>query len=187
MRCARPALPWLALVGLSLWTIYSHVSIKKLVQEEGQAAYTRISQDIKSLDVGGTASGDRLTRMTLLEDASEGIQPAKSAVTQRITGATVHHVDFQQLFFHKGFELDSNTTFSSSDYSYSSTRTVWLYSLITTDYDSFQLVGHFLKHYTDLGVQPSSMFCDLLHDPELPDEGLQETRKQFQSAGIHTR
>ena len=48
-------------------------------------------------------------------------------------------------------------------------------------------VPHFLRHYSDVGVEASMTYVDLLHDPALADDGLLEAHRQFQSAGVHTR
>ena len=64
---------------------------------------------------------------------------------------------------------------------------VWLYSLITTDYEGHSVVPHFMRHYKKLGVPYERFYVDLLHDPSLPDTGLVQAQKLFGSAGAHCR
>ena len=64
---------------------------------------------------------------------------------------------------------------------------VWVYSLITTDYDGPNLAPHFLSHYLALGIPASRMYADLLHDPTLPDTGLLFVKQMFEDAGAFTR
>ena len=64
---------------------------------------------------------------------------------------------------------------------------VWLYSLITTDYDGPNIIPHFIRHYKDSGIPLSRFYVDLLHDPTLPDDGLRKAQQIFAEDGAHTR
>ena len=66
-------------------------------------------------------------------------------------------------------------------------NTVWLYSLITTDYDGPNLIPHFVQHYTNMGIPLSRFYVDLLHDPALSDTGLLKAQQIFNNGGAHTR
>ncbi len=64
---------------------------------------------------------------------------------------------------------------------------VWLYSLITTDYDGPHLIPHFMEHYSKMGIPFSRTYVDLLHDPALSDAGLLKAQALFGGAGAHIR
>ena len=64
---------------------------------------------------------------------------------------------------------------------------VWLYSLITTDYDGPNVISHFLEHYSNMGVAFSRIYVDLLHDPALSNAGLVKARQMFEAVGAHIR
>ena len=64
---------------------------------------------------------------------------------------------------------------------------VWIYSLITTDYDGPKLIPHFIKHYSGMGVSSERFFVDLLHDPALPGDGLELAQKLFRDFGAAIR
>lgn len=66
-------------------------------------------------------------------------------------------------------------------------ETVWLYSLITTDYGGPNVVPHFIQHYLNLGLQTQNIYVDLLHDPVLPDVGLQQSLEYFRSVEVDAR
>ena len=66
-------------------------------------------------------------------------------------------------------------------------ETVWLYSLITTDYDGPNVIPHFLQHYSNMGVVSSRIYVDLLHDPALSDAGLNTAQQLFGAVGAHVR
>ena len=65
--------------------------------------------------------------------------------------------------------------------------TVWLYSLITTDYDGPNVIPHFLQHYSNMGIVSSRIYVDLLHDPALSDLGLNRAQQLFGGIGAHFR
>ena len=64
---------------------------------------------------------------------------------------------------------------------------VWLYSLITTDYDGPNVIPHFTQHYNNIGIPFSRFYVDLLHDPALSDAGLVKAQHLFGQAGAHVR
>ena len=64
---------------------------------------------------------------------------------------------------------------------------VWLYSLITTDYDGPRLIPHFVKHYLGMGIPSERLYVDLLHDPALPNDGLKIAQELFRSVGAAVR
>ena len=66
-------------------------------------------------------------------------------------------------------------------------ETTWLYSLISTDYGGLNVVPHFIHHYLHLGLLNQHIYVDLLHDPMLPDVGLQQSVEYFASVGVDTR
>ena len=136
MRLGKPAaaLPWAALVACFLWTVYSHMNIRKLVLKETSSAYTRISEDIQSLEVSAVRKG----RVELLEQATVGLLPSESNASSSPLAETA--ADYENLFFNQGF--DNSTAYT---HTYSSNPRVWLYSLITTDYHAEKLVPHYLR------------------------------------------
>ena len=69
----------------------------------------------------------------------------------------------------------------------STTEFIWLYSLITTDYDGPNVIPHFLEHYSNMGVIYNRIYVDLLHDPALSDAGLVKARQLFEAVGAHIR
>ena len=83
----------------------------------------------------------------------------------------------------RAFELNSAVGAKSP----SGEETVWLYSLITTDYDGPHFIPHFVKHYSGMGIPSERVFVDLLHDPALPDEGLKHAEELFRAFGASTR
>ena len=68
-----------------------------------------------------------------------------------------------------------------------SDEVVWLYSLITTDYNGSSIIPHFIKYYSELGIPFDRFFVDLLHDPALPSDGLIKARKLFRDVGARQR
>jgi hypothetical protein len=50
---------------------------------------------------------------------------------------------------------------------------VWVYSLVSADYDGCEMLPHFLAHYQAMGVPISNFYFDLQHDPAESDMGLQ--------------
>lgn len=135
MRGARPSaiFPWVALAACFLWTIYSHREIRKLVQDETSNAAKRISLDIRALD--RDTSAGRTTRVELLEQL-----PAEAVSQSKSDRVADTNTDYEQMFYHQPFDgIDAIHTRDSDP-------KVWLYSLITTDYDGPKLTPHFARY-----------------------------------------
>lgn len=64
---------------------------------------------------------------------------------------------------------------------------IWLYSLITTDYDGLGILPHFLRHYREQGISYANMFVDLLHDPSLSDHGVLSALDMTRRKGVRSR
>lgn len=101
------------------------MNIRKLVVDETSSAYNRISEDIRSLDV----SSARMGRVELLEQAANLATHMSNASAAASTDAVA---GYEALFFHQRFDNSS-----ASPRTYNTDPKVWLYSLITTGWDSF--------------------------------------------------
>lgn len=104
--------------------------------------YFRLSSDIRALDV----PAHEVARVALLEE--DGSNTAFAV--DRTNG-------YEQQFFHLGYEDGQAST-----HSYDSSPIIWLYSLITTDYHSSQLMSHQLKHYRCYNIGFLSLLSRLL-------------------------
>lgn len=171
----RPVLRGAFILSCFLWTLYSHMSLRSYIGDSLHQLEASL-RELEVLELPVT----RLTRVNVLEEAVT----SRHLNNYSDTFGTASMEELQSLLFQRDFETGDSTFVEENTYD---KQTVWLYSLITTDFDGSSLIPHFLRHYTQIGLRSHKIYVDLLHNPALSDEGLLLAQQQFQSAGVHTR
>ena len=119
-----------------------------------------------------------MERQEIQQDIQEDIQ---DSLDSQAKPETATHSSLLPTVIHRPFQANSAATRRDSG------EVVWIYSLITTDYDGPKVIPHFIKHYSDMGIPSDRFFVDLLHDPALSDEGLKMAEELFRSFGASIR
>ena len=117
----------------------------------------------------------------LVGQRSAGLKPPLLVHTEPTFKPDDDLTPHELMYMHESFSGDAVHEREYSE------EIVWLYSLITTDYEGHSMVPHFMRHYKKLGVPHERFYVDLLHDPSLPDTGLVQAQKLFATAGAHYR
>ena len=116
-----------------------------------------------------------------LMDKSHDTPSSQDAQDSQSRPEAATHSSLLPTVIHRPFQANSAATRRDGG------EVVWIYSLITTDYDGPKVIPHFIQHYHDMGIPNDRFFVDLLHDPALPDEGLKLAEELFRSFGASIR
>lgn len=139
MRNSKPILRSTAVVCLFVWTIYSHVSSRRLIYQELHSLRGHTSRYLQESDSEAPVA-------TLEQNELLGVVVGAQQHSKFLVGPEVDKSDsFWELLFERGFEESLESTFPQS-VGASGSQQVWLYSLINCDYNGAALVPHFMRY-----------------------------------------
>lgn len=139
MRHSKPVLRSTAVICLFAWTVYSHVSSRRLIYQELHSLRGHTSRYLQESD--SEAPVAKLEQNELL-----GVVVGSQQHSKFLVGPEVDKSDsFRELLFERGFEENRDSNFPQGDGA-SGSRQVWLYSLINCDYNGAALVPHFMRY-----------------------------------------